>query len=121
MDKLFNKGSRLGWLSISPILVVALFMALITQSFIIYTDLVSLLQKYKLNEDFIFDFRSLLTFHLFVGLGIVSLFGALLFGIYLFERIRRSKQNKDLSNNLKNLSIVSMIKEKGQSIPREKL
>jgi ABC-type Fe3+ transport system permease subunit len=122
MDKLFNKKSRLGWLSTSPVLIVALLVILVSQSITVYVDVVKLSEKYHLGKPFIEDLKSLFNSHIVVGMCILGFFGIVLLLMYLFERSRVKRQTKDLSKNLDKLSILSLIKEKSRHCtPREKV
>jgi len=121
MDKLFNSKSRLGWLSLVPVLIIALIVFLLAQSASVYTGVMELSSKYTLSSEYLSKLDSLLIFNVTIGIGTLILFIGALLILYFFEKGRRIKQGKNLTENISKLSILSMIKENTSCISREKM
>jgi len=121
MDRLFNNKSRMGWFSLGPILVLTLLIFLLLQSAAVYLGVMNLSSKYTLNSEYVSNLGGLLILNVTIGAVILSAFIGLLLIIYFFEKNRRIRQSKNLTENINKLSILSMIKENTSRIPREKM
>jgi hypothetical protein len=119
MDKLYSKKSRLGFMSVLPALTVALIVLLVIQQYRAYLEVVSFYRK--ISPELLGSLHNIYRTNFIVSFSLIVFFCALFFGVYVFEKIRRKKQNEVLSNTIKGLSFISMIKENNPSMPRNKI
>lgn len=121
MDKLINHRSKLGLLSLTPLIVIVLLSALVFQYVVIYKDIIELSCSYGLNGEYIKTLRSLLNSHLIWSLSVIGASALVLMIIYIFEQRRRKNQNRKMTESLSQLNILSMIKESRHTPSRERI
>lgn len=121
MDKLFDHKSRFGWMSVVPVLVVALLFSLALQYFLLYSNIMSLINKHHVDPVFADEVQKVIVYRFYAGFVVIGFLSLAFLVVYLFEKRRVDRQNKDLSKNIKNLSILSLIAENNNIAPREKM
>jgi len=119
MDKLFNKKSRVGLLSIVPAIFIVLLIFISAVNYRIQTDILGICSKYNVEEAVVREIESVSFRNMFIGYTALGLFVALLVLLYILEKLRSKKENKKLSDKINNLSILSMIKESSHNSSRE--